>query len=154
MGKRVVLDALGREMVIEEEERRPEPEMNDKWLKIYVDEEKNKYYIDIFAAVELHLISYVEACEEYDHGGRYYLLTPTLLEHLKEQFKGRIKYYYFAKENEEKKDDNKDDYYGYETYQDYREKFGNVNNKADMPKYAEDNNINNLTEEFDNKVRR
>ena len=50
MGKKIVLDALGREMVVEEnEELRPEPERDNRWLKIYIYEEDNgnkKYYIE------------------------------------------------------------------------------------------------------------
>ena len=50
MGKKIVLDALGREMVVEEKETRPEPERDNRLLKIYIYEEDNgnkKYYIDI-----------------------------------------------------------------------------------------------------------
>lgn len=158
MGKRVVLDALGREMVLEDEERKPEPVKDDRWLKIYIYEEDNgnkKYYIDIFAAVELGYYDYKEACQEYNRGGRYYYLTPTLLKHLQEKFAGRIRYIYLAKEKTEKKEDNEKDFYGYSPYQDYREFFDKVdNNKDSLPKVEDINSIDEFEGEFDNNIRR
>ena len=159
MGKKIVLDALGREMVVEEnEELRPEPERDNRWLKIYIYEEDNgnkKYYIDIFAAVELGLYDYQEACQEYRRGGIYYYLTPALLKHLQEKFAGRIRYIYLANEKDKKEEKNEKDYYGYYPYQDYREFFDKVDNfKPEEPMLDETNNIDEFKGEFDNKIRR
>ena len=154
MGKKIVLDALGREMVVEEKETRPEPERDNRLLKIYIYEEDNgnkKYYIDIFAAVELGLYDYKEACEEYNRGGRYYYVTPTLLSYLQERFAGRIRYIYLAKEETKEEYRNQKDFYGFYPYQDYREFFDKVDNfKDENPILDETNNIDEFKGEFNN----
>ena len=154
MGKKIVLDALGREMVVEEKETRPEPERDNRLLKIYIYEEDNgnkKYYIDIFAAVELVLYDYKEACEEYNRCGRYYYVTPTLLSYLQERFAGRIRYIYLAKEETKEEYRNQKDFYGFYPYQDYREFFDKVDNFKDKnPILDETNNIDEFKGEFNN----
>ncbi len=154
MDKKVVLDALGREMVVEDKDTRPEPEKDNRLLRVYIYEEDNgnkKYYIDIFAAVELGFYDYKEACKEYNRGGRYYLITPVILSELQNRFSGRIRYIYLAKEEVKEEDKNKKDFYGYYAYQDYREFFDKVDNFKDGNLIIDEpNNIDEYKGEVNN----
>ena len=111
--------------------------MEQKWLKVYVDQEKNQYYIDIFAASELGLCSYQEASLEYDRGGRFFLLTPEQLQMLRDRFQDRIVYLYFANgkalDSYSLLKEDKINFYGLGDEQKYESE--PVNNFDDTPKY-------------------
>lgn len=61
-------------------------------LKIYVDEEENKYYIIAFAASSLGLISYKQATKLFDNGKSLVEITPETLHVLNTLFRGRLDY--------------------------------------------------------------
>ena len=61
-------------------------------LKIYVDEEANKYYIIAFAASSLGLISYKQAAKLFDNGKSLVEITPATLHVLNMLFRDRLDY--------------------------------------------------------------
>ena len=65
---------------------------DDKWLRVYHDEENDRYYIDVFAASSLYLTTYDQAGKWFDRGDVLFLITMPQLERLKQIFKDRITY--------------------------------------------------------------
>ena len=63
-------------------------------LKVYIDREKDKYYIDTFAAYSLGFISYQKAASDSDSGRKLFEISKATLEMLERVFKGRILYQY------------------------------------------------------------
>lgn len=98
----------------------------DRWLRVYVDEVKDKYYIDTFAAYSLNIIDYKVACTLSDRGSVLFEITKETLEYLKEIFKDRITYVsissqYVEKPNlKENNDNNDNNYLGYDINESYK----------------------------------
>ena len=107
MEKELVTDAEGKVIVQERPEptleyqpqeeyqkvdNNPKPVNEDMWLRVYVDEENKRYFIDIFAAFSLRMISYQEACARFDNGEKYFEISIETLRKLEERFKNRIHY--------------------------------------------------------------
>ena len=114
--------------VVKEKEVKPNYSIDNRWLKIFVNQEEQKYYIDVFAASELHLYSYEEACRDYARGNNLFLLTEKQLHLLQERFKNRIQYSYFNKEDiQELSNIVYSNYYDYLGYNDYRNYINNPN---------------------------
>ena len=106
MDKRVELDANGRVLVRENEfedelEYQAQPEYkkihpaydlsdSDMWLRVYIDLDNRKYYIDIFAAFSLGMISYEEACKCHDSGQEYFEISLLTFKKLESIFKNRM----------------------------------------------------------------
>lgn len=61
-------------------------------LKIYVDEEENKYYITIFAASSLGFITYKKASKLYDSGQELFEISPEVLHVLRIMFRDGLVY--------------------------------------------------------------
>ena len=164
MEKEIVTDAQGRVLV----EEKPEPTLEyqpkeeyqeidnnrkpvgeEMWLRIYVDEENKRYFIDIFAAYSLRMISYQEACARFDRGEKYYEISIEILRKLETLYRNRIKYYRIKTTNK----NNNYGYYNLDSDTDYIELEG-INNFDDK-KYLGDEEINNyrqaFPEDFNNK---
>ena len=63
-------------------------------LRVYIDREEEKYYIDTFAAYSLGFISYVRACNDSDFGKNLFEISPATLAMLERVFEGKIEYQY------------------------------------------------------------
>lgn len=61
-------------------------------LRVYVNEEENKYYILVFAASSLGLIDYAKAAKLFDNGKSLFEITPETLHILNTIFKDRLDY--------------------------------------------------------------
>ena len=72
-------------------------------LRVYIDRDNEKYYIDTFAAYSLCLLSYQQASERFDAGGTLYEISPAMLKMLESVFKGRIEYQYLPSKRDEEK---------------------------------------------------
>ena len=116
------------------------------WLRVYVDEEHKRYFIDLFAAYSLRMISYQEACARFDRGEKYFEISLETLRKLEIMFKNRIKYLKIIMTN-----NNFD-------YQDGKKNEFNVENfdNYDDKKYFGDEEINNykqaFPENFNNRI--
>jgi hypothetical protein len=167
MEKEIVTDAEGRVLVEERPEptleyqvqekyqkvnRDPKPVGEELWLRIYVDEENKRYFIDIFAAYSLRMISYQEACARFDRGDKYFEISIETLRKLETLFKNRIHYirikttnknYNLAYHNEDNNEfgyfdtegiDNYDDkkYIGEEEINNYKQAFPEIFNNKKM----------------------
>ncbi len=65
---------------------------DNRILRVYVDEENKKYFIDTFAAYSLGFIDYETACKDTEIGKTYFEISPSVLEQLKQVFEGKIEY--------------------------------------------------------------
>ena len=63
-------------------------------LRVYIDRENEKYYIDTFAAYSLGLISYTTAGKTVDAGIGLYEISAAMLSMLEKVFEGKIEYVY------------------------------------------------------------
>lgn len=72
----------------------------NQFLRVYVNEEEKRYFIDTFAAFALQLIPYEVACEMSDNGARMFEISPETLELLKKVFKDNIHYIYLDHKKE------------------------------------------------------
>ena len=70
-------------------------EHDDRLLRVYIDPDRDEYYIDIFAAHSIGLMGYQVACGQYESGRKYYKVTLAELNMLKKIFKDRIMYEIF-----------------------------------------------------------
>lgn len=95
-GKRVVVEPDGTVTVEEDipyEYRYLEKYRdNDRRLRVFVDKEKDRYYLDMFAAFELGFISYEYACLCYSEGQKYFEITKEQLRIIQSIFGDRIDY--------------------------------------------------------------
>lgn len=76
---------------------------DDRKLRVYIDRENDKYYIDTFAAYSLGLISYVKARKDVDYGKSLFEISDEMLEMLEKVFKGRIEYMYLKSKKKDAK---------------------------------------------------
>lgn len=106
----------------------------DQILRVYIDDENKKYYIDVFAAYALRMISYESTCKEYDRGMHLFEISERVLEMLRNVFKDKIKYIHL--------DRNKDK----NTINNYSNEFDNNNNNN--IKDAFDNMFNEIPKEY------
>ena len=67
-------------------------EYNESMIRVYINEEEEKYFIDTFAGVELGLIDYNTACSYVDSGRKLFEISKEILEVIKKVFEGRIEY--------------------------------------------------------------
>ena len=67
-------------------------EHGDQLLKVYVDREEDRFYIDTFAAYALGMLTYKDASERFDLGTKYLEISRPILELLQRVFKDRIEY--------------------------------------------------------------
>lgn len=69
-------------------------------LRVYIDRDTKRYYIDTFAAYSLGFLSYHQAADRYDSGNTLYEISPAMLSMLENVFEDRIEYRYLPiKEN-------------------------------------------------------
>lgn len=81
-------------------------------LRVYIDRENEKYYIDTFAAYSLGLISHSIASNAVDAGRGLYEISSEMLSMLEDVFEGKIKYVYLKnnKNNDRNPIDFEDNY--------------------------------------------
>ena len=72
----------------------------DQFLRVYIDDDKNKYYIDVFAAFALKMISYKSACDEFDRGMQLFEISESVLNMLRDVFKDKIEYKYLSRQRD------------------------------------------------------
>ncbi len=63
-------------------------------LSVYINSDTGKYYIDIFSANVLELITYDEANSFYDREQTLFEIDKEILKKISEIFKDKIKYEY------------------------------------------------------------
>lgn len=85
-----------------------------KVLRVYVDLDSEKYFVDTFAAFAVGLISYEVACSLSDSNRKLYEITKEFLQQLKEIYKDRIEYQYLPQKKESYHDSSSDSYNGFD----------------------------------------
>lgn len=105
---------------------------DDRKLRVYIDRENGKCYIDTFAAYSLGLISYVNVCKDVDYGKSLFEISEAMLAMLEKVFEGKIEYMYL-------KSKKKDDKYPIDLGDNYNE----LENKMDNGSLG-DNKYGNL----------
>ena len=103
-------------------------------LRVYIDRENNKYYIDTFAAYSLGLISYTEAVNSVDAGRGLYEISAEMLSMLEKVFEGKIDYVYL-------RNNKKNDIYPVASDNNYNDAIDNTKND-DLKKIFDDYNSN------------
>ena len=93
-------------------------------LRVYIDTENNKYYLDAFAAYKLRFIDYLIASVLVDFQRPYYEISYQTLKRLEKSFYGRIKYIYWEKKEEDKLSDQNE--IGYDEFSKYKSPITNI----------------------------
>ena len=108
-------------------------------LRVYIDRDNQKYYIDTFAAYSLGLLSYGKAAGRFDYGMTLYEISSEMLNMLERVFQGRIEYQYLpSKKNADPEVDFSDNYSDIiQKYNDYK-KIAPDNYKIDNHRNIED----------------
>ena len=133
-------------------------------LKVYVDQDNDKYYVDAFAAFSLGLISYMAACKITDNGQELYEISRSVLKVLEKVFHNAIEYVILPSKMRDMdreyeygsnpeygnlpKDDMNHDFPDNYDYKDHEKNTDTVNKKGDLSEFFDDSK-NDITSQYD-----
>lgn len=115
-------------------------------LRVYIDRENEKYYIDTFAAYSLGLISYTTAGKTVDAGIGLYEISAEMLSMLEEVFEGKIEYVYL-------RNNKKNDRYPVDLGNNYNDLFDKGNSPSgDDNGNTKDDEMKKIFEDYNNNL--